>query len=156
MGSIEVDTSVVIDAPPETVWEFVSDPSRYPEWSVVTERMTALEDGPLAEGSGYSEFGGLGPMTGESDWVVTEFDSPTRQVHEGDDGTVRTVMTIELTPTDGGETTRLDQSIEMIFPRGLRLLARILGALFLGGMAAETIEETARNAKRIIEDGRPH
>lgn len=151
MGAFTFDARATIDAPPEAVWAFVSDPRRYPEWSVVTERMTEVEDGPVQEGTRYSEIGGLGPFTGVSEWVVTSFDPPRRQVHEGDDGTVLTVLTIEVDPIDGGESTRLHQTIELVFPRGLTLLARLVGWLFLRRMAAAALEETVQNAKRIVE-----
>jgi hypothetical protein len=42
----------------------------------------------------------------------------------------------------------------LVFPRGLRLLARLLGWLFLRRMAATALEETVRNAKRIVETER--
>lgn len=151
MGAIEVDASTTVEAPSEAVWAFVSDPARYPEWSVVTERMTHVDDGPVGVGTEYSEIGGLGPMTGESEWVVTEFDPPRRQVHEGDDGTVQTIMTIEIEPVGDGDSTRVHQTIELVFPPWLRLIARILGWLFLTRMAATAVEETIQNAKQIIE-----
>lgn len=154
MASITVDATVRIAAPLETVWAFVSDPERYPEWSVVTEEMTHIDDGQVGEGTVYREFGGLGPMTDESEWVITSFDEPHRQVHEGDDGTVQTVLTIEIDPLDGGEATRLYQRIELGFPKGFRLLGRILGWLFLRRMAAAALEETVENAKRIVESER--
>lgn len=151
MGAIAVEATTTIEAPPERVWAFVSDPSRYPEWSVVTEEMTELDRGAVSEGFQYSEIGGLGPMTGESEWTVTEFDPPRRQVHEGDDGTVTTMLTIELEPIEDGGSTRLDQRIELGFPRGYRLLARLVGVLFLRRMATSALEGTVQNAKRIIE-----
>lgn len=154
MASITVDATTTIEAPPETVWAFVSDPEGYPEWSVVTERMTHVDDGPVREGTEYSEIGGLGPMTGESEWIVTEFDPPRRQVHEGDDGTVRTVLTIEIDPVAGGESTRLHQTIELVFPRGFRVIARLLGWLFLSRMATTALEKTVQNAKRMVESER--
>lgn len=151
MATIDVDATTTIEAPPETVWAFVSDPNRYPEWSVVTERMIHVDDGPMDVGLMYREYGGLGPMTDESEWIVTTFDPLRRQVHEGDDGTVRTVLTIEIEPLDGGNSTEIHQTIELYFPRGFRVLARILGYLFLRRQAASALEETVLNAKRIVE-----
>jgi uncharacterized protein YndB with AHSA1/START domain len=151
MASITVDATAKIAAPPETVWAFVSDPARYPEWSVVTDEMTHIEDGQVGEGTVYREFGGLGPMTDESEWIITSFDPLHRQVHEGDDGTVQTVLTSEIAPLEGGESTRLYQRIDLVFPRGFRMLARVLGWLFLRRMAAAALEETVENAKRIVE-----
>lgn len=154
MAAIEVEATATIDASPDDLWAFVSDPARYPEWSVVTERMVHVDDGSIGEGTTYSEVGGLGPMTGESEWVITEFDPPRRQVHEGDDGTVRTGLTIEIEPVRGGEYSRLHQTIELVFPRWLGLLARVLGPLFLRRMAATALERTVQNAKRIVESER--
>ncbi len=154
MAAIEVDATTTIDAQPDVVWRFASDPSRYPEWSVVTERMTAVEDDQVNEGSVYREIGGPGPVSAESEWVVREYEPIRRQVHEGDDGTIRTVMTLEFEPVDDGERTRLHQRIELHFPPGFKLIARFVGWLFLRRVVASIVEETVGNAKRIVESER--
>ena len=46
--------TVVVPAPPEAVWELVSDPDRFAEWAELTEEVTSA-DRPLQLGSTYEE-----------------------------------------------------------------------------------------------------
>lgn len=117
--------------------------------------MIDVEDDQVNEGSVYREIGGPGPVSAESEWVVTAYEPTRRQVHEGDDGTIRTVMTLEFEPVDGGERTRLHQTIELVFPPGLQLIGRLVGWLFLRRVAASIVEETVGNAKCIVESEQP-
>ena len=45
---------VVVPAPPEAVWELVSDPGRFAEWAQLTEEVIRA-DRPLRLGSTYEE-----------------------------------------------------------------------------------------------------
>jgi len=65
-------------------------------------------------------------------------------------------LTIEFESDDGGASTRLTQSIELVFPRGMRLLARLLGGLFLRQRAATAVEDPVQNAKRVVESETTH
>jgi len=81
---IEVTASVLVPAPPERVWELLSDTSRYAEWVAGTEQVTRT-DGPAVEGSTYDEINPiLGPWKARSRWRVTESEARRRQVHMGE------------------------------------------------------------------------
>jgi len=67
MASITVNATRTISAPPETVWAFICQPARYPEWVAVTDRLTHGDDDLIGEGTEYGEIGGIGPFTGESE-----------------------------------------------------------------------------------------
>ena len=48
---MRVETTIEIDAPPETVWAVMTDVARWPEWTTSVERAERLDDGPLGVGS---------------------------------------------------------------------------------------------------------
>ncbi|WP_336359990.1 SRPBCC family protein [Haladaptatus sp. ZSTT2] len=145
-----VEASTTIRAPQEYVWELVCDVRRYPEISsAFTERVTYVSDGPVGKGTVYREYGGVGPMKAESEWVITEFTEPTRQVHEGDLGVMQPILTIELTPM--GEETRLFQALDFeLLPR-VRPVGRLLEALFVKRTMQRGLDDTVGNVKRIAE-----
>jgi ribonuclease Z len=105
------------------VWELLSDPHRYPELVEQTQRMVHVPDMPMGRGYTYKEYAGVGPFKGESDWTVTEFQPEHRQVHEGDDGTVRFHLEIVIEPTGTGCRLRQRLGLE---PRGVPKVAMIL------------------------------
>ena len=78
---MEVTGYAVIPAPPDRVWELVSDSSRYHEWVEGTDAVTRT-DGPTKPGSTYDEVNPiLGPWKAKTHWTVTEYVAPRRQVH---------------------------------------------------------------------------
>lgn len=141
-----VSHSVTVDAAPETVWTFVSDMERIPEWVVFTDEMRHYDEGEMREGFEYVEYGGIGPIRGESEWVVVECDPPNRQVHVGDLGVTEPRLTIDVEPTaDGG--SRWTQTVEFeMFPR-LRPLGRLVETLY----ARRAMD---RQLRRTMETGR--
>ncbi len=103
MAEIELTASASIPAPPERVWELVSDTARYAEWVEGTDEVTRT-DGPAAPGSTYDEVNPIaGPWKARSRWTVIEFDPPRRQVHRGEGLplTAEFLVVIELTAVGG-------------------------------------------------------
>lgn len=78
---LTVVASTHVPAPPEAVWELISDTTRYAEWVEGTDAVTRT-DGPAWEGSTYDEANTLlGPWKAKSSWRVTEYAPHRRQVH---------------------------------------------------------------------------
>jgi carbon monoxide dehydrogenase subunit G len=104
--------TVVIAAPPERVWELVSDTARYAEYVEGTIEVTRT-DGPARLGSTYDEKNkGLGPWKPRTHWRVIEFDAPRRQVHEASGLPMIEDMRYiaELQPV--GDSTEITMSLE--------------------------------------------
>ena len=82
MSRIEV--SVDIGAPPEVVWEFVSDLRRIPDWIEDTLAMLSVEPEPARLGTVYKERSRImGPVSRVTTWTIAEFDAPRFQKHDG-------------------------------------------------------------------------
>jgi carbon monoxide dehydrogenase subunit G len=144
-----VAASTDIGAPPDAVWALLSDPHRYPELVDSTHRMVHVPDAPMAEGYTYREYSGLGPFKGESQWTVTEFQPTARQVHEGDDGTMRFHLEIDIEPTSTG--CRLTQQLG-IEPGGVAKVANtLLWPLFLRRVAQRSMDRTVASVRTAAE-----
>lgn len=146
-----VQSTVLIEADPEHVWEVITDTDRWAEWVTFTDEVTDVSDRPFGEGTVYREKGGPGPLSFESEWHVTEFDPPRRQVHRGDLGIMEPVLTFELDPVDG--YTRVHQTIEFEVLPQARPLGVLLERLFVRWMMQRGLDATIRNLKRVAEEG---
>lgn len=67
--TVSVDHAIVVAAPPEGVWEFVTDLERYPEWSVGDSVEILGDATEFGEGTRYREVGRIGPRE-----IITEFE----------------------------------------------------------------------------------
>ena len=82
---LTVTASTHVPAPPEAVWELISDTTRYADWVEGTDAVTRT-DGPAWEGSTYDEANTLlGPWKARTTWRVTEYTPHRRQVHTSKD-----------------------------------------------------------------------
>lgn len=148
-----VVASTDIGTPPEVVWELYCDAHRYPELADPTQRMVHVPETPIGEGYTYMEYGGLGPFRGESKWTVTEFRPQSRQVHEGDDGSLRIHLEIDIEPTSTG--CRLTQRFG-VEPRGAAKVGMtVLWPLIMRRMLQHSMDRTVANVKQAAEASLP-
>lgn len=145
-----VKATATIDAPPEYVWDFVNDFDRMTEWVTFADELTYRDDGEPGEGWVYHEKGGIGPMKSESEWEITEFDPPQKQVHVGDLGIMEPTLTISLQSTNDGKTD-WKQELEFVAMRRFRPLGWLLEKLVIKRSMASGLTKTTNNAKTIIE-----
>lgn len=143
-----VETRLEIDAPPEAVWDFISDLSRTAEWVTFTDEMLEVPD-EAAVGAVYREYGGVGPKKGESTWEITAFDPPREQVHEGDLGVMEPTLTMRVEPAGDGAV--LTHHVEFEFLPDLRPVGWLMEKLFVVRTFRKGLRETQRNAKEIVE-----
>jgi uncharacterized protein YndB with AHSA1/START domain len=145
-----ITSTVEINAAPEAVWHLLSDVARYAEWVVPTDEVLATPQGEMGVGATYRDSGGVGPFKGKTDWTVLAFDVPNRQVHEGDDGMVRSHLTLTLTPTSAGGTN-LHQRIELTPRWYIAPIFLATWPLFMRRETQAAIDQTAANVKRLLE-----
>jgi hypothetical protein len=97
-----ITATAIIPAPPERVWEIAYGNSRYPELVENTLRMIHV-DGPARLGATMEELTRIaGPWKSVTQWRVTQFDPPRRQVQAGEGVTAAKDMAviIELSPAE--------------------------------------------------------
>jgi uncharacterized protein YndB with AHSA1/START domain len=104
---LSVTSDAVLAAPPERVWELISDTQRYAEWVEGTRAVTRT-DGPARAGSTYDEVNPIvGPWTARTRWTVEEFEPVRRQVHTSPDLPLLRRMDIVMELAPDGDGTRL-------------------------------------------------
>jgi uncharacterized protein YndB with AHSA1/START domain len=119
--------TIQIDAPPETVWNFVSDPESWHRWNPHVKEVRRHRHGPLVV---TEEFAGVFQLSGqpmEHRVEVTRFDPPKslvmRQRYEwrGSPCEIEVSISVEPLPSGSRVSTVIDHSRTGI-PWPLRLL----------------------------------
>lgn len=138
-----------IEAPPEKVWLFISDIQRGPEWVTVMKEVLYLSDGPVGEGTVYRERSKVGPSLSVTEWEITAFEPPRIQVHECSESALQAHLTLKVDPQGSGTrfTHRTDYRLMPVF----RPLGWVLEKLFAHRTMTSEMQQTVRNAKRMLE-----
>jgi uncharacterized protein YndB with AHSA1/START domain len=77
--SFQRSHDILIDAPPEAVFDYVSNPNSWPEW-LAASHYIASADRPLRAGETFHEKWHTRKAEVQLDWVVEEADRPRRWV----------------------------------------------------------------------------
>jgi uncharacterized membrane protein len=136
--------SIVVNAPPEVVWEVVSDPRNLTSWDRHIARVEGVPSGGIREGTRYTTELRLIAARAHARSVVEELREPeyARVRLEGIlDGVVETF----LKPLDGGGRTRLTHTIEYRFPGGP---LGAIGARFVGMMGGPSLLRRGMQAQK--------
>jgi uncharacterized protein YndB with AHSA1/START domain len=79
MNTVTRSHQVLVRAPLQTVFNYVSDLSRHPEWSGGELKIEAIAPGPIAVGKQYRSRGEVATQKDRPNTVqVTQYDSPHR------------------------------------------------------------------------------
>jgi uncharacterized membrane protein len=145
-----VRASVDIDAPPERVWEVVSDPRNLPLWDRHIVAVEGLPPDGVKEGSRYTTVLKLISVHAHVPAEVLELDPPRLgRVRLG--GLIDAVVTTRIDPLSGNRS-RLEHHVNYEFRGGPlgKLAARSLRMIGGAGLA---LRHGALAQKRQIEDG---
>jgi uncharacterized protein YndB with AHSA1/START domain len=107
------ETSRHIDAPPERVWEVLSDVVRWPEWTPTIDRVEPEGDGPLVVGAQYTV---RQPRLPQAVWKVAEVVQGRSFTWRAEGPGIRTVGRHEVVPDATGSTVVL--GIDQAGPMG--------------------------------------
>jgi uncharacterized protein YndB with AHSA1/START domain len=105
-------TSIEIARPPEDVFGYVTDPSRFVEWQegVVSGRMEG--DGPHGVGSRCITARRIGGGERASTAEITEFAPPRRWADRGIDGPIRARVSVAVEPLDAATRSRVTITLD--------------------------------------------
>ena len=125
--------SIIVSASPETVFGYLADLTKHPEWAAHKLEVQPASEGPAAAGSTFSAVGHeMG--THRATVKLTELRSPERIAYEAEDDTGHFRHWIAISPGDGGAEitkgvealrtnlmlTLLKPLMPIMIPRGLK------------------------------------
>jgi uncharacterized protein YndB with AHSA1/START domain len=145
MTVITVTASGAIAAPPERLWELVSDTARYAEWVVGTAKVSRPA-GQAALGTTYEEINPIaGPWRAKTRWSVIEFDPPRRQVHRSEDIPIASefLVTIEIEPS--AHDSEITVTLQATSSLG------VLGAALCRLLEPQTRRDNERTVRNLAE-----
>ena len=105
-------SSVEIARPPDEVFTYVTDPSRFPEWQhdVVSVRIEG--DGRPGVGSRFTTTRRIGGVERTMTQEITEVSPPRSWVVHGVDGPIRPNASVTVEPLDDGARSRVTFALD--------------------------------------------
>jgi carbon monoxide dehydrogenase subunit G len=145
-----VHARIEIDAPPETVYEVMLDPSRLHEWVTIHRKINRVDDGAPHEGFEMDQTLCLRHANFKVHWTLTEADRPHAATWEGRGPAGSYARTgYRLQPVDGGSRTRFEYENEFKAPGGF--LGMAASRVIVGGVPEREANRSLENLKKLLE-----
>ena len=141
-----IRTTVEIDRPPEEVFPFVIDPSRFPAWQPAVQA-GEMDRSPVCVGAVCTTMRKIGGGVREIHSRITEYDPPRRWADHGIDGPIRAIVAVEVEPLSDGERSRVTITLDF---EG-HGLGKLLVPLVVRRQAAHEMPGNMRRLKEAIE-----
>ena len=141
--------SVEIDRPPDEVFAYVTDPSRFAEWQEPVVRATRLDEGPVQTGTKISLTRRMGKREQTMTSELTEYGPPRSYAFRVLDGPVRARGRGMLEPLDDGRRTRFTFDLDF----DGHGIGKLLVPLVVRRSAAKELRESHAALKRRLETG---
>jgi uncharacterized protein YndB with AHSA1/START domain len=139
----ELRAEATVDAPPERVWEFLTDFSRMPRWSPELVRMVPLKRGGLRADQWYLGINRRKAVVWPTRSVVAAVETGRRLVWDTRSSGAQWIW--ELEPVDAG--TRVVHRRPV--PESVTLLSKAFAPMFLGG-SVEHADELEQGMARTV------
>jgi uncharacterized protein YndB with AHSA1/START domain len=142
----EIHKSVVIDAPVETVFDLIDDPSAIATYTPNVERVEDVEQSEQRLGDTFRVIYKAAGVTFKEQFTVTEYERPTRLASRFEGG-MNGTFAYQVTPQ--AEQTTLSVDVQYELPGGL--LGKAADALLLERTNEKTIEKQLDNLRELAE-----
>jgi uncharacterized protein YndB with AHSA1/START domain len=140
-------SSFEIARPPDEVYSYVTDPSRFPEWQ---HDVVRVEGGrPPSVGTRFTTVRRIGRVEQTTTQEITEVSPPRSWAARGVDGPFRPSAGITVEPLDDGTRSRVTIALDF---EG-RGIGRLLPLDVIRRMAAKTAPRSYQNLKERLERG---
>jgi uncharacterized protein YndB with AHSA1/START domain len=142
-------SDIEIARPPDEVYAYVTDPSRFPEWQHDVVRVRVQEGRPPGVGSRFTTTRRIGRVEQTTTQEVTAADPPRSWAARGVDGPFRPSAAVTVEPLDGGAGSRVTFALDF---EG-QGIGRLLPLEVIRRMAAKGAPRSYRNLKERLERG---
>ena len=142
-----INESVLIQRPPEDVFDFVTDPTKTALWQTTVDESRQETPGAMAVGTRMTDVRRFLGRRIESQWEVVEHDPPRRSAIRGVSGPIPFTGTYTLEPVEGG--TRFACSVELDAHGFFKLAEPIFAA-----MARRELKSNLGHLKDLLEAAR--
>ena len=142
-------SSFEVDRPPEAVYAYVTDPSRFPEWQDDVVRVHVEDGSPPGVGSRFTTTRRIGRVEQTTTQEVAERTPPRSWSCRGVDGPFRPGAGITVEPLGGGTRSRVTIALDF---EG-RGIGKLLPLDVIRRMAAKGAPRSYRNLKERLERG---
>jgi len=102
-----IESSIDIARPPDEVFAYLADPSRFAEWQLDVVRVDVEGGGPPGLGARFTTTRRIGGVERTMTQEVTELRPPMSWAVHGVDGPIRPSARVTVTPLDGGTRSRV-------------------------------------------------
>jgi len=145
-----VHTSIDIAAPPQTVWDFVMDPTKSGEWVTIHRGLKDHDGGPPRAGYRMDQRLCLRGVNFDVHWTLTEVDAPRYAVWEGKGPARSKARIVERLSENGDGGTHFEYENDFHAPFGP--LGAVATRALTGGVPAREADASLKRLKAILED----
>ncbi|HEX6678616.1 MAG TPA: SRPBCC family protein [Actinomycetes bacterium] len=142
-----IESSFEIDRPPDEVYAYVTDPSRFPEWQEDVLRVRVEGDRPAGVGTRFTTTRRIGRVEQKTTQEVTDASPPKSWAVRGVDGPFRPSAAIAIEPL--GDGTRSLVTIALDFEG--HGIGKLLPLDVIRRMAAKGAPRSYQNLKERLE-----
>ncbi|WP_346535316.1 SRPBCC family protein [Micromonospora sp. DPT] len=105
-------STIDIDRPPDEVFAYVTDPTRFAEWQHDVVGVRLESGGPVGLGTRFTTTRRIGGVERTMTQEVTEDSPPGRWAVHGVDGPIRPSATVTVEPLDEGARSRVTFALD--------------------------------------------
>jgi uncharacterized protein YndB with AHSA1/START domain len=136
-----------IARPPDEVYAYMTDLSRFPEWQYDVTRVRIDGAGPLGVGTRFATTRRIGRVEQTTVQEITEVDPPSRWAARGVDGPFRPNATVTIEPRGTGSLVTVELDFE---GHGI---GKLLPLDAIRKIAAKGGPRSYQNLKNLLERG---